>query len=190
MIKTLLRSIILTMFAIVSAIAYKAYGIEAINALLLVMPSKLIVPTLRKFGADVGSDVQIHSPLMIHNATDVRGEHYANLHIASNCYIGRDVMFDLKGRIQFEEYVTVSMRCTLITHSDLGFRPEELAVFSPSQGEIVLQRGAYLGASVTVLQGVTIGERSVIGASSLVIRDIPSDVVAVGIPARSVKKRV
>lgn len=45
----------------------------------------------------------------------------------------------------------------------------------------------WIGGNVTVLPGVTIGDRAVIGAGSVVTKDIPSDVVAVGNPCRVVK---
>jgi maltose O-acetyltransferase len=53
---------------------------------------------------------------------------------------------------------------------------------------VVLQQGVWLGARVTVLKGVTIGRGSVIGAGSVVATDIPEGVVAVGSPARVVRK--
>lgn len=46
----------------------------------------------------------------------------------------------------------------------------------------------WIGASVTVLPGVTIGSNTVIGAGSVVNRDIPDGVVAVGNPCRVLRK--
>ena len=48
--------------------------------------------------------------------------------------------------------------------------------------------GAWLGGGVTVLPGVTIGRNAVVGAGSVVTRDIPEDSVAVGNPCRVIKK--
>ncbi len=50
--------------------------------------------------------------------------------------------------------------------------------------EVHIGRNVWLGAGVTVLPGVTIGDNSVIGAGALVSRDIPANVVAVGVPCR------
>ena len=49
---------------------------------------------------------------------------------------------------------------------------------------IHIGRNCWLGAGVIVLPGVTIGDNSVIGAGSVVTRDIPANVVAVGNPCR------
>ena len=46
----------------------------------------------------------------------------------------------------------------------------------------------WIGGRVTICPGVTIGDRAVIGAGSLVTKDIPADTLAVGSPAKVVKK--
>jgi UDP-2-acetamido-3-amino-2,3-dideoxy-glucuronate N-acetyltransferase len=47
-----------------------------------------------------------------------------------------------------------------------------------------IRRGASIGAGAVILPGVTIGERSMVGAGAVVTRDVPSNVVVVGNPAR------
>jgi acetyltransferase-like isoleucine patch superfamily enzyme len=56
-------------------------------------------------------------------------------------------------------------------------------------GDTWLQDGAWLGAGVTVLGGLTIGEHSIVGAGSVVTTSLPSTAVCVGIPARVVRWR-
>lgn len=51
-------------------------------------------------------------------------------------------------------------------------------------GEVRVRRGALLGAGSVVLQALTIGEFSVVGASACVVRDVSSEAVVKGIPAR------
>jgi len=52
---------------------------------------------------------------------------------------------------------------------------------------IVLGDNVWLGGGVVVCPGVTIGDNTVVGAGSVVVRDLPADVVAVGNPARVVR---
>jgi acetyltransferase-like isoleucine patch superfamily enzyme len=52
---------------------------------------------------------------------------------------------------------------------------------------ITLGRNVWLGVRVIVLKGVTIGDNAVIGAGSVVTRDVPANTVAAGVPARSVR---
>lgn len=56
-------------------------------------------------------------------------------------------------------------------------------------GRIQIGRDCWLGRSVFVKGGVTIGDGSIIGANSVVTRDVPAMSIAVGVPARVIKKR-
>lgn len=67
--------------------------------------------------------------------------------------------------------------------------PESIARKRPVSGKpIVIEDNVWLGESVSVLSGVTIGRCSVIGANSVVSKSIPPYTIAVGIPAKPVKK--
>jgi acetyltransferase-like isoleucine patch superfamily enzyme len=52
---------------------------------------------------------------------------------------------------------------------------------------IVIKRGCWIGQNVVVMPGVTIGELSIIGANSVVTRDVPARSIAVGSPATVIK---
>jgi len=53
----------------------------------------------------------------------------------------------------------------------------------------LIKKGASIGSSVTILCGVTIGENSIVGAGSVVTRDVPPGAVVAGNPARIMKKK-
>ena len=53
---------------------------------------------------------------------------------------------------------------------------------------VVLKNGCWIGANAIILPGVTVGENSVVGAGSVVSRSIPAGVVAVGNPAKVIKR--
>jgi acetyltransferase-like isoleucine patch superfamily enzyme len=52
-----------------------------------------------------------------------------------------------------------------------------------------VKRGASIGTGATIMCGITIGERAIVGAGSVVTKDVPPDSVVAGVPARPVKKR-
>jgi maltose O-acetyltransferase len=57
----------------------------------------------------------------------------------------------------------------------------------PESAPVVLESNVWLAARVIVLPGVTIGRNSVVGAGSVVTRDVPPDVLAAGIPAKVIR---
>ena len=53
----------------------------------------------------------------------------------------------------------------------------------------VVKKGAAIGSNATLLCGITIGERAVVGAGSVVTKDVPADAVVAGNPARALKPK-
>jgi acetyltransferase-like isoleucine patch superfamily enzyme len=159
------------------------YGYEAINILFRISPSRNTINILRYFGAMIGRGVRIQSPFMIHNADQVVPI-YSNLIIGDDCYIGRDCIFDIMGKIILGNKVTISHRAVLNTHTNAGKSPIANKTLINTSGEIKINDGAYLGSNVTVLESVDIGSNTIIGARSLVNRDIPDDVTAFGAPCK------
>ena len=56
-------------------------------------------------------------------------------------------------------------------------------------GNVVVETGAFLGVGASVIPGLTIGEWSIVGAGSVVLRDIPARATAYGVPAKVVKNK-
>jgi len=79
-----------------------------------------------------------------------------------------------------------------ITDQNHGYEDVTKPISQQSQPEraVKIGDGSWLGYGAVVLPGVTIGEHCVIGANSVVTRDVPSFSVAVGVPARVIKKYV
>jgi len=80
-----------------------------------------------------------------------------------------------------------NVRCganTLIIDTD-GHADDPRAT---ADAPIVIEKGVWLGLNVTVLKGVTIGEGTLVGANSLVTKSLPAGVIAVGNPARVLRK--
>ena len=66
--------------------------------------------------------------------------------------------------------------------------PTERAMGIGTSKPITLEKGVWIGANCTVCGGVTIGEGSIIGAGSVVTKDIPPGVIAVGNPCKVMRK--
>ena len=64
--------------------------------------------------------------------------------------------------------------CSLMPHANVG-------------GAAQLAPGVYLGTNATVIQGVRVGANTTVGAGAVVVRDMPANVTAVGVPAKPVK---
>jgi acetyltransferase-like isoleucine patch superfamily enzyme len=85
--------------------------------------------------------------------------------------------------------VWIGANCTI---TDTDFHPLELAarLVRPLDGAtapVIIEDGVFIGMQSLILKGVTIGARSVIGAGSVVTRDIPPGVIAVGNPAKVIR---
>ncbi len=166
-----------------AALAYRLWGLEGIDNLLLGCRSEETAWLLRQFGAEIGGGSDLHAPLIVHNAL----QSYTNLRIGERCHVGKDVFLDLRDQIEIEDRVTISMRATLLTHLDVGHSPLGSGSFAPREAPVRIRRGAYLGAGCTILHGVTVGECAVVAAGAVVTDDVPEYGVVAGVPARVVK---
>lgn len=112
------------------------------------------------------------------------------VHVAQNCLIQG------VGLVKIGDYAGLSAYCKIYSASESyegGKRMSGPMVPSEyrnvKEGAVIMEKDSFLGAGTTVLPGVRIGEGAVIGASSLVLNDIAPWTVAVGIPAKPIKKR-
>lgn len=138
---------------------------------------------LRAFGAHVGNGTEIHSPCVLMNAK----HSFANLQIGDNVYLGPDTLFDLSAPIIIGHRATLSMRCCVATHINVG-KGKLNRLYPPEKKEVVIGDDAYLGAGATVLHGIRIGEMALVAAGAVVIADVPACVLVAGVPAREVKR--
>nr|WP_233428207.1 MULTISPECIES: sugar O-acetyltransferase [Bifidobacterium] len=130
---------------------------------------------LRSFFAEMGEDVWIEPPFSANWGLST--------HWGSHTYANFNLTLVDDGEIFIGDHTMIGPNVTLVTTGH-PVRPdlrERVAQFSEP---IHIGRNVWIGANVTVLPGVTIGDNSVIGACSLVTRDIPADSVAFGSPCR------
>jgi acetyltransferase-like isoleucine patch superfamily enzyme len=80
--------------------------------------------------------------------------------------------------VVIEDSVQIGSHCSIYSVSTID----------DSHGKVILKQNCRIGSHSTILPGVSIGENSIIGAHSLVNKDIPDNVVAFGVPAKVVRK--
>ena len=96
--------------------------------------------------------------------------------------IGKNVLLMARGGITIEDGAWIAANVQLLSNNhDLYDR----AVLQCKP--VLIKEGAWLGAGVSVLPGVCIGKHAVVGAGSVVTKDIPDCAVAVGSPAKVVR---
>lgn len=174
------------LFVIISKFFYRIYGYEAINIIFKISPSQATVAILKTFGAKIGDNVTIQTPLIIHAAESK--PIYKNLVIGDQVYIGRNCFLDLSDVISIANRVTISHSVIINTHTNIGASRINKEVLKNSLKPVSILNDAFIGIDTVILGGNKIGEQSFIGASSLVINSIPDKVIAVGNPCKIIEK--
>ncbi|MGB4653431.1 acyltransferase [Methanothrix sp.] len=110
------------------------------------------------------------------------------INIGKNVYVGYDVIFDRihPDCISIGDYAEIGDRCIISAHSrgTLPLRDKYPRTVKP----VRIGQGVWIAPGCIIIQGVEIGNNSVIGTGSFVNRSIPANSVAVGVPARVIKK--
>ena len=112
-------------------------------------------------------------------------------HEGGRLEIGSGVFLNYGCSISAHTAVRIGDRCLIGQYAiimDCDHHDPDGSEGHGSPRPIVIEDHVWMGARVTVLKGVTIGARSVIGAGSVVTHDIPPGVLAAGLPARVIKR--
>lgn len=142
---------------------------------------------------------------------DAKGSNNRGITIEDNALISRYTILSCKnGNIEIGESANIGVFCNISSNGDLKIgkkvligphcaffatehRSERADIPIADQGwtskGIRIEDNVWIGAGVIVLDGVTIGRDSIVGAGAVVSEDIPEFSIAVGIPAKVVKKR-
>jgi len=131
------------------------------------------------YGCTIGDDTKIGTFVEIQkNAT-----------IGKNCKISSHT-FICEG-VHIEDNVFVGHNVTFINDKVPRATNFDGTLQNETDWKVVetfIRKGASIGSSSTIMCGVTIGENSIIGAGAVVTADVPPNSVAVGVPAKVIKK--
>lgn len=103
------------------------------------------------------------------------------------CWIGGGVHFDNvhSGLITIEKGAIITKGTIILTHY---IDPKKKGI-NFRYGKVHIKRGAFIGCNSVICNSLTIGENAIIGAGSIVTKDIPANQVWAGNPARKIKDR-
>jgi len=128
----------------------------------------------------IGSNVDKSSTVFVPFHTNF-GKH---IKIGKNVFINHACSFLDLGGITIEDDVQIGPRVNLVTEN----HPIDPATRKNLDlKSIIIKRNAWIGAGATILPGVTVGENSIVAAGAVVNKDVPSNTIVGGIPAKLIK---
>ena len=138
----------------------------------------------------IGDNVTIGKDTDIYIHPDPKNLKKYIIEIGNHVFVGRNNVIGARYGIVLEDYVGLGPY-TLVGDFGHQYKNIELPYLLQDvteKGPILIEQWCWIGAHVFIVPNVTIGRHSVIGANSVVNRDIPSYSVAVGVPARVIKR--
>lgn len=138
---------------------------EEVRALLSELFGKPVPDTLRVFPpfySDFGKNITVGENVFINACCHFQD--HGGVTLGDGCQIGHNVVF------------------ATLNH---GLQPEDRGTTYPAP--IVLGKNVWVGSNATILQGVTIGDNAVVAAGAVVTKDVPTDAIVGGVPARFIK---
>lgn len=112
-----------------------------------------------------------------------------NAFIGKNCKISSHT-FICEG-VHIEDNVFVGHNVTFINDKFPRSVNEDGSMQSEADWKVIetfVKKGASIGSSSTIMCGVTIGENSIVGAGSVITKNVPPNVIVAGVPAKIIKK--
>lgn len=131
----------------------------------------------RLFGRQVDETLRVFPPFY----TDFG----KNITIGKNVFINACCHFQDQGGITLGDGCLIGHNVVFATLNH-GFAPADRASLYPTP--IVLGKNVWVGSNSTLLQGIRIGDNAVIGAGSVVTKDVPANTIVGGVPARILRQ--
>jgi maltose O-acetyltransferase len=142
------------------------------------LTAKMRVRLWRAAGARIGDVVDVRSGCWMNTA---------KLTVGDRAFINAGLTIDGTEHVFIGRNCWLAVNVTLLTTTHQIGGPSRRAG-AETNAPIVIGDGCWLGANVTVLPGVTIGSGCVVGAGSVVTKDLEADGLYVGVPARFVRR--
>ena len=109
-----------------------------------------------------------------------------NINNVKSVYIAPNVLIDTSfpERVTIGDHVYITRGAKIIAHTAFTPLTQELVGIECTQGDVVIEDGAYIGVNAVVLPSVRVGRCAIVGAGAVVTNDVPPYAIVGGIPAR------
>ena len=138
-----------------------------------------IMQKVRELFGETGENTSVKTPIMC--------DYGYNISLGENSFINHDCIFLDIGKVKIGKNELIGPRVSFLAVNHPLF-PSERETGYEYGTHITIEDGVWIGGAVTINDGVTIGKNSVIGSGSVVVKDIPENVIAVGNPCRVLRK--
>lgn len=139
---------------------------------------------------DNNSGIKLGDNIILNQYVRLKGSGF--LEIGDNTKINYNCSISFSENVKIGRNVLIGPYSLIIGATTHRFDRIDIPILAQgkeSKGGIIIEDNVWIGAGVNILNGVKIGRDSIIGAGSVVTKSIPEFSIALGIPARVVKKR-
>jgi len=162
---------------------FKSFGSKSI----IKYPSKI----WSRDSISIGNNVFIAENSFLSVSKQYKGISYSpKVRIGNNTCIGSNFFLGCIEKVEIGDNVLISDRVFISDHIH-GYEDEKIPIIDQplvKKGAVKILGDSFIGINSVIMPGITIGKHSVIGASSVVTKDVPDFTVVTGNPARIIKK--
>lgn len=129
------------------------------------------------------SNPNLDFPTIVHPTVVIGDSNYVK--IGKGCIICAGTI--ITTNIEIQDFVILNLACT-VGHDTII---EKYSAFMPSvniSGEVLIGEGVYVGTGARIINQISIGKNTIVGAGAVVVRDLPPNCTAVGLPAKVIKR--